>query len=388
MVEYGADGPFRFGLEHVGGVCEAVVGRGLLAGDDGALGAVGDWCRGRVVFLVTSGIPDRHCGAAARKLLAPAARVETIEAPDGEAAKTVECAASVWREMLERGGKRDSRLVTLGGGAVGDLGGFAAACFLRGIDYVQIPTTLLAQVDASIGGKTGVDLPGGKNTVGAFRHPRFVLADTSCLRTLPPCELRAGLFEVVKMAALLDLELLEQVEESLEALLAGDARWLTGVVAASVRAKLRVVAGDPEEGDSRRLLNFGHTLGHALEAEFGYRGLRHGDAVGHGMRFALRLARRRGLDAGFAERLDRSIDRLGPPALTDVERELGVRLQADRLIEAMGRDKKARESGLVWVLPAAPGRGEMVADIDPALVRKELQAFLDDARASASGEAP
>ena len=369
-------------------MCEAVVGRGLLAGDDGALGAVGDWCRGRVVFLVTSGIPDRHCGAAARKLLAPAARVETIEAPDGEAAKTVECAASVWREMLERGGKRDSRLVTLGGGAVGDLGGFAAASFLRGIDYVQIPTTLLAQVDASIGGKTGVDLPGGKNTVGAFHHPRFVLADTSCLRTLPAGELRAGLFEVVKMAALLDLELLEQVEESLEALLAGDARWLTGVVAASVRAKMRVVAGDPEEGDSRRLLNFGHTLGHALEAEFGYRGLRHGDAVGHGMRFALRLARRRGLDAGFADWLDGSIDRLGPPALAEVERELGVRLRADRLIEAMGRDKKARESGLVWVLPAAPGRGEMVADIDPALVRSELQAFLDEARAPASGETP
>ena len=388
MVEYGADGPFRFGLEHPGGVCEAVVGRGLLAGDDGALGAVGDWCRGRVVFLVTSEIPDRHCGAAARRLLAPAARVETIEVPDGEAAKTVECAASVWREMLERGGKRDSRLVTLGGGAVGDLGGFAAASFLRGIDYVQIPTTLLAQVDASIGGKTGVDLPGGKNTVGAFRHPRYVLADTSCLRTLPAGELRAGLFEVVKMAALLDLELLEQVEESREALLAGEARWLTGVVAASVRAKLRVVAGDPEEGDSRRLLNFGHTLGHALEAEFGYRGLRHGDAVGHGMRFALRLARRRGLDAGFAERLEWLIDRLGPPALTDVERELGVRLRVDRLIEAMGRDKKARESGLVWVLPAAPGRGEMVADVDPALVRKELQAFLDDARASASGETP
>ena len=190
------------------------------------------------------------------------------------------------------------------------------------------------------------------------------------------------------MAALLDLELLEQVEESREALLAGEARWLTGVVAASVRAKLRVVAGDPEEGDSRRLLNFGHTLGHALEAEFGYRGLRHGDAVGHGMRFALRLARRRGLDAGFADRLEWLIDRLDPPALADVERELGVRLQADRLIEAMGRDKKARESGLVWVLPAAPGRGEMVADVDPALVRKELQAFLDDARASASGETP
>ncbi len=337
--------------------------------------------------MVTSEAPDRHCGASVRQLLetAGATRIETIYVPDGEAAKTVECAASVWRQMLERGGKRDSRLVTLGGGAVGDLGGFAAGCFLRGIDYIQIPTTLLAQVDASVGGKTGVDLPGGKNTVGAFHHPRFVLADIDCLRTLPAGELRAGLFEVVKMAALLDLDLLAQVEESLERLLAGDPESLTRVVAASIQAKLGVVEADLEEGDRRRLLNFGHTLGHAIESEFGYRGLRHGDAVGHGMRFALRLALRRGLDPEFASRLGRMIDRLGPPRLGTVEQQCGVRLDVDRLVNAMGRDKKARESGLVWILPAEPGRGEIVADLDPALVRSELQAFLDDSRASLSG---
>ncbi len=391
MAEHAADGPHRLTLTHPWGVSEILVGPGLLAaGAEGALGGVADWCRGRVVFLVTSEVPDRHCGASARRLLesAGAARVETIEVPDGEAAKTVECAASVWRQMLERGGKRDSRLVTLGGGAVGDLGGFAAGCFLRGIDYIQIPTTLLAQVDASVGGKTGVDLPGGKNTVGAFHHPRFVLADTLCLRTLPVGELRAGLFEVVKMAALLDLDLLTQVEESMEALLAGDAEWLTPVVVASVLAKLRVVAADLEEEDSRRLLNFGHTLGHAIESECGYRGLRHGDAVAHGMKFALRLAGWRGIDPRFAARLLGLIDRMGPPALVDVERDLGIRLDVDRLIAAMGRDKKARESGLVWILPAEPGRGEIVADLDPALVRSELRAFLDDSRASSSGSAP
>ena len=388
MAEHTADGSHRLTLAHPRGVSEILVGPGLLAaGGAGALGGVADWCRGRVVFLVTSEVPDRHCGGAARRLLeaAGAARIETIEVPDGEAAKTVECAASVWREMLERGGKRDSRLVTLGGGAVGDLGGFAAGCFLRGIDYIQIPTTLLAQVDASVGGKTGVDLPGGKNTVGAFHHPRFVLADTLCLRTLPVGELRAGLFEVVKMAALLDLDLLTVVEESLDGLLAGDAEWLTPVVAASVRAKLRVVEADLEEGDRRRLLNFGHTLGHAIEAEFGYQGLRHGDAVGHGMRFALRLALRRGLDREFASRLERMIDRMGPPRLGTVEEQRGVSLDVDRLIAAMGRDKKARESGLVWILPAEPGRGEIVADLDSALVRCELLAFLDDSRASSSG---
>ena len=382
------DAPHRLTLAHPRGVSEILVGSGLLAGGGaGALGGVADWCRGRVVFLVTSEAPDRHCGASVRQLLetAGATRIETIEVPDGEAAKTVECAASVWREMLERGGKRDSRLVTLGGGAVGDLGGFAAGCFLRGIDYIQIPTTLLAQVDASVGGKTGVDLPGGKNTVGAFHHPRFVLADIDCLRTLPAGELRAGLFEVVKMAALLDLDLLAQVEESLERLLAGDPGSLTRVVAASIQAKLGVVEADLEEGDRRRLLNFGHTLGHAIESEFGYKGLRHGDAVGHGMRFALRLALRRGLDPEFASRLGRMIDRLGPPRLGTVEQQCGVRLDVDRLVDAMGRDKKARESGLVWILPAEPGRGEIVADLDPALVRSELQAFLDDSRASLSG---
>ena len=390
MAEHAADGPHRLTLAHPRGVSEILVGPGLLAaGAEGTLGGVADWCRGRVVFLVTSEAPARHCGAAARRLLqaAGAARIETIEVPDGEAAKTVECAASVWREMLERGGKRDSRLVTLGGGAVGDLGGFAAGCFLRGIDYIQIPTTLLAQVDASVGGKTGVDLPGGKNTVGAFHHPRFVLADIDCLRTLPVGELRAGLFEVVKMAALLDLDLLAQVEESVERLLAACAESLTPVVVASIQAKLGVVEADLEEGDRRRLLNFGHTLGHAIESEFGYRGLRHGDAVAHGMRFALRLALRRGLDPEFAARLERMIDRLAPPGLGSVERQGGVRLDVDRLVQAMGRDKKARESGLVWILPAAPGRGEIVADLDPALVRSELQSFLDDSRASSSGGA-
>ena len=388
MADHAADGPHRLTLAHPRGVSEILVGPGLLAaGAEGALGGVADWCRGRVVFLVTSEAPARHCGAAAWRLLetAGAARIETIEVPDGEAAKTVECAASVWRQMLDRGGKRDSRLVTLGGGAVGDLGGFAAGCFLRGIDYIQIPTTLLAQVDASVGGKTGVDLPGGKNTVGAFHHPRFVLADIDCLRTLPAGELRAGLFEVVKMAALLDLDLLAQVEESLDRLLAGDPGSLTPVVAASIQAKLGVVEADLEEGDRRRLLNFGHTLGHAIESEFGYQGLRHGDAVAHGMRFALRLALRRGLDPEFAARLGRMIDRLGPPRLGAVEQQRGVRLDVDRLALAMGRDKKARESGLVWILPAAPGHGEIVADLDPALVRSELQAFLDDSRASLSG---
>lgn len=386
MAGHAASDPHRLTLAHPRGLSEIFVGPSLLAGGaHGALDGVADWCRDRVVFLITSEIPEGHCGAAARSLLASAARIETIRVPDGEAAKSVECVGSLWQQMLERGGKRDSRLVTLGGGTVGDLGGFAAAAFLRGIDYMQIPTTLLAQVDASVGGKTGVDLPGGKNTVGAFHHPRFVLADTSSLGTLHTSELRAGLFETVKMAALLDLDLLVRTEESVEQLLAGDAGALTPVVAASIQAKLSVVAGDIEEGDRRKLLNFGHTLGHALESEFGYRGLSHGDAVAHGMRFALRLALGRGLDPEFAARFRRLIDRLRPPDLAALEHDMGVRLDVDRLIARMARDKKARESGLAWVLPAAPGRGEVVTDLDTATVRKELVAFLDHWRAASAG---
>ena len=246
-------------------------------------------------------------------------------------------------------------MLALGGGSLCDLGGFVAACFLRGIEVAQVPSTLLAQVDASVGGKTAIDLPEGKNTVGAFHQPALVIADTELLATLERAELAAGLVEVIKMAALLDVELLARVERDLDRLLAGDAEALAPVVVGAVAAKIRVVEEDPLEVDRRRLLNFGHTLGHALEAALGYTGLRHGEAVAHGMRFALRLARRRGLEREAADRLERVLSRLRLPPLPAV--------QAGPLLDAMRRDKKARESGLVWVLPSALGRGEMVSDV-------------------------
>lgn len=323
---------------------------------------------GRRVFVVASRPVTKLHPRALEPLLAPAAESEIFTVADGEPAKRPEVAAGLWERLLAADGKRDSVVVAFGGGSVGDLGGFVAATFLRGIDLVQIPTTLLAQVDAAIGGKTGINLPAAKNSVGAFHHPAAVIADTTLLASLPPAELRSGLVEAVKMAALLDLELLALIERELPELLAGDAKRLTPVVAAAAAAKAGLVERDPREAGCRKLLNFGHTLGHAIEAAAGYRGLRHGDAVGWGMRFALRLAARRGLPPPDRERLERLLDRLELPPLPPVS--------ASDLIDHLQHDKKAREGGVAWVLPRRLGEGEVVEDLPADEVAAELEGFL------------
>ena len=288
--------------------------------------------------------------------------------PDGEAAKQLDVAQELWRSMLREGGKRDSRVVALGGGAVGDLAGFVAGAFLRGVEVLQLPTTLLAQVDASVGGKTAVDLPEGKNTVGLFVQPAGVVADSELLGSLPQGELRSGLFEVIKMGFLLAPELLELTEGTLDELLAGDPERLASVVAGAVAAKAAVVERDPTELDERRLLNFGHTLGHAIEAAEGYSGIRHGEGVGYGMLFALRLSCKRGLPGDQAARLRSLISRLQLPPLGD--------LAVPELLESMARDKKAREGGISWVLATSLGHGRMVDDVPWNEVEEELKAFL------------
>ncbi|MEM7353096.1 MAG: 3-dehydroquinate synthase [Acidobacteriota bacterium] len=365
-VSVDASGVYRLGLQHAAGRTDIVVGEGLL--ERGVTTDLAKWLEGRTAFVLsTPRLRELH-GAAIAALGRGAARVVDLEVPDGEAAKSLHHAGRLWDTMLDAGGKRDSRLVTFGGGTVGDLGGFVAGCFLRGIEYVQVPTTLLAQVDAAIGGKTAIDLAGGKNTVGLFHHPRQVIADTGLLATLPRPERRSGLAEVVKMALLLDPPLLERVEASLEPLLAGDAAQLAPVVAGAAAAKCQVVESDPQEGDWRRILNFGHTLAHAIEGALAYRHLRHGDAVAYGMLFAVRLAERRGLEASFGERLGRLLARFELPPLPALDPE--------ELWAFMGRDKKATEGGLTWVLPRALGRGEMVEGIGGEEVLRELVEFL------------
>ncbi len=358
-------------LRHPTGVTPVLVGEDALAT---ARPDLARWLQGRTVFVVSSAPILALHGERLAALRDAAARWVVLEVEDGEAAKGVASAERLWNQMLEAGGKRDSRVLAFGGGSVGDLAGFSAGCFLRGLEFVQVPTTLLAQVDASIGGKTGVDLPGGKNTVGLFHHPALVVCDTVLLPTLPRGELRSGLVEVIKMAALLDPELLARVEESLDALLAGDPTVLGPVVAGAAAAKIGVVERDPDERGDRRLLNFGHTLGHAIESSCAYAGLRHGEAVAYGILFALRLAERRGLAADLSGRLRALLARLGLPPLPP--------LDPAELISHMARDKKAREDGLVWVLPAGLGVGKMTSGVPWEEVSAELGELLRDPFAS------
>ena len=248
-------------LRHPAGETSVVAGHGALEAAREGLAA---WLAGRTVFLLTTPRVRELHGDRLGSLSRSAARWVVLQVPEGEKAKSVATAQRLWNEMIAAGGKRDSRLLALGGGSVGDLGGFVAGCFLRGIAFAQLPTTLLAQVDASIGGKTGVDLPGGKNTVGLFHHPFQVVAETAVLTTLPREELRSGLVEVVKMALLLDPVLLERAEAELPKLLAGDPEALGPVVAGAAAAKIGVVERDPVERGERKLLNFVHTLRHAL----------------------------------------------------------------------------------------------------------------------------
>ncbi len=361
----------RLPLRHPRGVTHLFHG-------DGALAAASDelveWLAGRRAFVVTTPVVWRLHGDDLGALLAVAAGVELLEVPEGEEAKGLAEAQRLWQQMLRAGGKRDSRLLAFGGGSVGDLGGFVAAAFLRGIACVQLPTTLLAQVDAAIGGKTAVDLPEAKNSVGAFHHPFAVVADTRWLSTLDARQRRAGLVEAVKMAFLLDPPLFAEIERRLSDLLAGDPATLADVVPAAAAIKARVVERDPDEAGERALLNFGHTLGHALEAAAGYQGLLHGEAVAWGMLFALRLAAPRKLSPPAARRLSAVLRAMSLPPLPAVD--------TGELLTFLARDKKAREGDdatapkIGWVLPQDVGRGRWAQRVPIDEVSRELAAFL------------
>lgn len=328
---------------------------------------------GRKVFALSTPALRRLHGEKIERLLAPAGSRVDLEAPDGEEAKSLAVAGPLWERMLEAGGKRDSLLVAIGGGSLTDLGGFLAGCFLRGIAVAHVPTTLLAMVDAAIGGKTAVDLPQAKNSVGVFHHPDLFVADTDFLATLPADELRSGLVEAIKMAAMLGPELFARIEEELPALLAGSPKSLLPVVAGAAAAKCWVVERDPAEQGLRKVLNFGHTLGHAIEGVLGFSGLRHGEAVAYGMLFAIALQRGRPeADEAFLSRVARLLARLELPPLPFGPEAAG------ELIAFLGRDKKASERGLTWVLPTRLGEHQLRAGIGSGEVAERLERFLGD----------
>ncbi|HJP99736.1 MAG TPA: 3-dehydroquinate synthase [Rhodanobacteraceae bacterium] len=293
--------------------------------------------------------------------------VETLVLPAGEAHKNLAAVAKVLDALAQLGATRDTCVLALGGGVVGDIAGFAAACWMRGIDFLQFPTTLLAMVDSSVGGKTGVDHPAGKNLIGAFHQPRAVIADLDTLSTLPDRELRAGLAEAMKTACVGDAGFFAWLEAHADALLARDAAALGHVIATCCRFKAGVVARDEREAGERALLNFGHTFGHALEAEAGYGALLHGEAVAVGMMLAARLSARLGMaHSADTQRLHALLQRTRLPTTPPPG------ISADALLARMRLDKKNRAGSLRLILWRGIGRAEIAEGVqDP-----EVLAFL------------
>jgi 3-dehydroquinate synthase len=293
----------------------------------------------------------------------------------GEKHKTMASVEKLARQMARAGADRGSLLIAFGGGIVGDVGGFLAAIFMRGIPYVQAPTTFLAQVDSSVGGKTGVNLPEGKNLVGSFHHPLAVFADTQVLGTLPDRELRAGLMESIKAGIIRDRGLVRYMEENAREILARDAKALEKVIAASIRIKAAVVSRDERESGLRMILNFGHTLGHAIEQATRFKALLHGEAIGWGMIAALRLAQKRGtITRAQAERMERLIHRYEPlPPL---------KARAAKLAEATGGDKKNLGGVRRFVVPLGIGNAGVIEDVTEAELVDAASYMLAQARES------
>ncbi len=317
--------------------------------------------------IVSNAVVAAHWLAALRERLAASGIVtETLLIPDGEAHKSWQTANDVLSRLLELRADRSTTIVALGGGVVGDLAGFAAAIYQRGVPFVQVPTTLLAQVDSSVGGKTGVNHPLGKNMIGAFHQPRAVLIDTDCLATLPARELAAGLAEVVKYGAIRARDFFEWLEANLDALIARDPSALTHAISESCRIKAEIVAADERESGERALLNFGHTFGHAIEAATGYGEWLHGEAVATGMVLAAELSRRvTGLAPEDAQRVARLLARARLPVKPPP-------IPGARWLELMARDKKTAGGTMRFVLLEALGRATVRSGVDEAALRAVL----------------
>ena len=297
----------------------------------------------------------------------------TLFLPRGEKHKTLRCAENLLREMVRAGADRGSVLIAFGGGIVGDVGGFIAAIYMRGIRYVQVPTTFLAQVDSSVGGKTGVNLPEGKNLVGSFHHPFAVFADIDVLSTLPDRELRAGLMESIKAGIIRDRSLVRFMEENAAEVLGRDPAALEKVIVASIRMKAEVVNRDERENGLRMILNLGHTVGHAIEQATRYKALLHGEAVGWGMIASLYVGhRRRTINGAQAARLENLIHLYGPlPALN---------LRAPRVIAATGGDKKNIGGVRRFIVPIGIGDAGVIEDFTPAELHAAVTYMLSEAK--------
>jgi 3-dehydroquinate synthase len=300
-------------------------------------------------------------------------RVRAVVLPDGEQYKTLGVLERVFDALVDARMNRDACVIALGGGVVGDMAGFAAACYQRGIDFVQVPTTLLAQVDSSVGGKTGVNHPRGKNLIGAFHQPRAVLSDLDTLRTLPARELRAGLAEVIKYGLIDDEDFLQWIERHVDDLLALEMHSLATAVRRSCEIKARIVAADEREHGQRALLNLGHTFGHAIETAAGYGEWLHGEAVGLGMLLAADMSQRLGwIDAADVARVRELLARAGLPVAAPP-------IGAARAFELMGMDKKVLQGQIRLVLLRRLGEGVVSGDYPADLLQATLQTHFEAA---------
>jgi 3-dehydroquinate synthase len=320
------------------------------------------------VVITDTNVRGPHGGRCVDSLVEAGLRVEMEVIEAGEESKSVANANHLWQRLLEHGTDRKSVVVAAGGGVIGDLAGFVAATYARGVGLVQVPTTLLAHVDSSVGGKVAVNLPGAKNMVGAFWQPLGVMIDTQVLDTLPIREYRAGLAEVVKYGVILDADFFAFLEEHVEEINGRDAEVLRYVIARCCRLKADVVENDERETTGlRAVLNYGHTFAHAIEAEAGYGEFLHGEAVSIGMIAASRLAERMGrVDSQLTRRQHDLLIRLGLPVeLPD--------LSPDLLVAAMGRDKKVAHGRLRFVLPTRLGHVELVSDVPDEYVHAVLR---------------
>ncbi len=345
------------------GAYEVWCGRGVLTELPRAVKRLGEK---DAVFVITSPRVWRHCGAQIEKHLAGIARA-TILMNDGEAAKNLSTVERACRDLVRAGADRRALLIAVGGGVVGDVAGFIAASYARGIGLIHVPTTVVAQVDSAIGGKTGVNLPEGKNLVGAFYPAKAVLADPELLKTLPPREFRSGLYEIIKYGVIGDARLFRFLESKMGNLLRRDSAALDYVIERSVAQKARVVSRDERESGLREILNFGHTFAHALESATHYKKYLHGEAVGWGMIAASKLAAAMGmLSAADAVRILRLTGRVGPlpnwPTVAPAQ-----------LVAAMQADKKTRAGRLRFVLPDRIGRARCGVEVPREMLLQILR---------------
>ncbi len=342
-----------------------LIGSGLLSASD----VLAKFIRARQVLIVTNEIVaplylDKLETAIAAK------EQHALILPDGETSKSLQTFATIIDALLEHGFHRDACLVALGGGVVGDIGGFAASCYQRGIDYIQVPTTLLAQVDSSVGGKTAVNHPKAKNMIGAFYQPICVLADTDTLKSLPPREFSAGLAEVIKHSLILDRDFFDWLEERMDDVIALDSASLSLVVRRNCELKAAIVAEDEREHGRRALLNLGHTFGHALESLGDYGQWLHGEAVSIGIALAARTSAQLGwIDAADCDRIEALLERAGLPVNAP---DIGV----DRLLKRMRMDKKASAEGLKLVLIKQIGEGVITPSPEEDVLRDVIETQL------------